>query len=234
MLRRIRVEPRRELYEAARDFFYLLERGYGRKTSLDMVSSRWLLSRYERLLLYRSLYPTSVSGARIRKRLSPSALKGRVVVVDGFNVVSTVASAMIGDTLVEGNDGFIRDLAATVRKVKAAPPYFSSLAVAASLLSRLGPSRQIWVFDSQISRSAEFLSAARLYGEAILSKNADKEVATLSRTLKGVAASSDSVIIDMVEECFDLGGEAARAVAPENIVTLRSVLENIFGCLSRI
>ena len=230
-LERIVVKPRPGLFEAARDFFFLLERGYGRKPALDLVSSRRLLSKTERLLLYRSVHPSWVAASRSSKRLEPGTIRGARVVVDGFNVISTVASAIIGDTLIRGNDGFIRDLAATRRKVKSSPIYFLSMNVAAEALARLEPESQVWVFDSQISRSASFAAAVEAWATPVLSRNADATVVELAN--KGyVAVTSDSVILDRVDAAFDLGGFLAQKISPDAVVDLSAPLREMEECLS--
>lgn len=228
---RIVVKPRPDLFEAARDFFFLLERGYSRKPALDLISSRRLLSKTERLLLYRSVHPSGVAASRASKRLEPGMIRGTRVAVDGFNVISTVASAIIGDTLIRGNDGFIRDLAATRRKVKASPIYFLSMNVAAEALARLEPESQVWVFDSQISRSASFAAAVEVWATPVLSRNADATVVELAN--KGyVAVTSDSVILDRVDAAFDLGGFLAQKISPNAIVDLSVPLREMEECLS--
>jgi len=216
---RIRVRPRREVFEAARDFLYLLDRGYGRKAALDLVSSRWRLSRVERLLLYRSIYPLCTALRRRARLVTPGRVAGRRVVVDGFNVVSTAASALLGDTLVEGVDGVVRDLAATVRKVKPSPIYYDALIVALAALQRLSPLDAVWVFDSQISMSATFSEIAGRWWRSELSRSADRRVIEVAG--QGyIVATSDSVILDRAGSLLDLGGYIARTISPWSIVRL--------------
>ncbi len=219
---RIRINPRYEVFEAARDFLYLLNRGYSRKAALNLVSSRWLLSRIERLLLYRSIYPLCVALQRRTRLIAPREVRGRRIVVDGFNIVSTAASALLGDTLIEGNDGVVRDLAATVRKVKPSPIYYDALLTALALLSRLSPLDAVWVFDSQISMSASFAEIAGRWWRSELSRKADRRVIEMAG--RGyIAATSDSVIIDNVNALLDLGGYIARIVSPHTILSMTSV-----------
>ncbi|PLJ77304.1 DUF434 domain-containing protein [Infirmifilum sp. SLHALR2] len=217
----IRLSPRRELFEAAADFYYLLNRGYNRKLILDLVTSRYSLSRLERLCLYRSVFSKSVSNLRRAKLVKVGALNeyGKLV-IDGFNQVSTVASALIGDTLVASTDGLVRDLAATNRKVTLCPLYVSALYFLLSILSRLFKGDVVIVFDSQVSWSKHFAEIARelcklqsLNCTALLSNKADLTVVVQAK--EGIpVASSDSVIVDRVARVFDLAGELGKIISP--------------------
>jgi len=223
---RIRVGIRRDLIEAARDLSYLLNRGYGRKTSLNMVTSRYKLSKIERLFLYRCIYPQDVSKARSSKVVSD--IKGLNIAVDGFNVLSTVQSALLSDTLVLSTDGFIRDLAATVRKVRVSPLMLSSLVIAASCLAKEEVNHTLFVYDSQVSKSLEICNLTKkildglgVNGRCILASRTDKYLMSFKDY---VVSSSDSVILDRAEKLYDLGGRIALMEAPEDIIDINRYL----------
>ncbi len=214
---------RKEFEEAAIDYFYLLSRGYNSSSALDLVTARYQLTKFERLALYRSIYPPEVAELRRSKTLLPRQVRGEELIIDGFNVLTVVSSALMGEQLLLGVDGFVRDLSSLRRKVKVTPVLLSSLSITVMALARLKPSEVTFVFDSQISRSALASTTAKdllrnfdVKGTAILVRKADKT----SIELKGVVCSADSVILDRAERLFDLGGYLANIISPENIFSL--------------
>ena len=106
---------------AAIDFHYLLNRGFPRKTSLELIGNRYALSFDQRHLLHRGIFSDSDATARKGKRVSLQRLRNRKVAIDGHNVLITVEAALTGRPLVSSNDGFIRDisgLSGNFRKTK--------------------------------------------------------------------------------------------------------------------
>jgi hypothetical protein len=65
---------RREVVEAARDYRFLLDRGYPRKPSLDLVAARYMLDRKEKMLLYRCVHSSKDAGLVRGKLLPPSGI----------------------------------------------------------------------------------------------------------------------------------------------------------------
>jgi len=223
---RIRVGIRKELVEAAKDLLYLLNRGYGRKSSLNLVTSRYRLSKVERLLLYRGIYPYEVSKIRYSKMVND--IENLSIVIDGFNVLSTVQSALLSDTLILCTDNFIRDIAATVRKIKVSPLLLSSLVIVISYLAREKVRYALFVYDSQVSRSLEIcnltkkiLETMNVNGNCILANRTDKYLMSFDNY---VVASSDSVILDKVGRLYDVGGKIALNVAPEDVISINNYL----------
>lgn len=220
---RINLRFSSDLVNAGVDFFWLLERGYNRKMALDTVTARWHLSRVERVALYRTVFDSTTSLMRRRKL---KKCKGDMLAVDGFNVLSTVQSALIGDTLLLASDGFVRDLAANIRKVRVSPLLYTSLCVLLMYVYRtVQPDKLIIVFDSQVSRSGEFaLLAERLLkklgleGTALVDASADNRLIQLREEY--AIATSDSVLIDRADVVDDLGGRVASLVAKERIIEL--------------
>lgn len=227
-VRPIRVETRKELHEAAKDFYYLLNRGYRRQPALDLVTSRYSLSKLERLCLYRCIFQEAVNMERRRKLITPSLLREHdMLVVDAFNQVSTVASALAGDTLVLSTDGFVRDLAATNRRIVFSPLYVSALYILVRYLARVFGKLTVFVFDSQVSWSQHFAVTAEqlcrhqgLECTTLLSPKADSAVIEASRRTAPVS-TSDSVIIDRVNLLFDAGGELGKIISPCSILELK-------------
>lgn len=223
ILRRINLKLSDQLINAGIDFFWLLERGYNRKSALDAVTARWGLNKVERLALYRTVFDLATSSARRRKLRE---CREEMLAVDGFNVLSTVQSALLGDTLLLASDGFVRDLAATIRKVRVNSLLCISLYILLMYVRRVvQPKELIIVFDSQVSRSGEFallvaklLKRLGLEGTALADARADNYLIQLRKEY--VIATSDSVLIDRVDAVDDLGGRVASLIAKERVIDL--------------
>ncbi|MEM1690104.1 MAG: DUF434 domain-containing protein [Thermofilaceae archaeon] len=222
----IRIHLTRRLLEAGVDFLYLLERGYNRDAALNVVTARWNLSRLERLVLYRGVFDRSTSHERASKHLqNPSSLA-----IDGFNVLSTVQSALVGDSLILATDGFVRDLSATVRKVRVSPVLASALSLMLHYIARLGAHEVFIVFDAQVSRSGELSRLTQelmrnfnLKGSSITSSKADSFLISCSGEY--AVATSDSLLLDSVARAIDLGGLISCHIAEENIINLKILIE---------
>lgn len=194
--------------EAVGDLRYLLERGYGRISSLKFVGDRHNLNKEQRLLLYRGVYPHEMAAARLEKLVPPASLDGRRLAVDGYNVLITVKGALRGALVYLSDDGFVRDsseMHSSASKEDLSEPLRLTLAS----LKSLRPSGTFFIFDRLISRSGELskqvameMKEFGLNGGASTATSADFEV--LKRG--DVVASSDSVVIDKAHEVFDLAG----------------------------
>lgn len=189
-----------------------------------MVTSRYGLNSLERMLLYRSIFSREESSRRMRRKVPPEGISGEKLAIDGFNVVSTVQSSLIGDILVRGTDSFIRDLSAYVRKVRVSSTLISALTITAMYLRSLEPGEVTVVYDSQVSKSltmsrmtARLLDRLGIRGKSMVVRKAD----SLLLNLHGwIIASSDSLILEKASGAFDLGGRIAVAVRPEKIIDM--------------
>lgn len=215
------------MIEGGIDFSFLLERGYNRRAALDIVTARWRLSRLERLALYRGVFDTTTSRTREAKTVrNPTRLA-----VDGFNVLSTIQSALLGDSLILATDGFVRDLAATLRKIRVTPTLVSALTLALNYVIKLGISELIIVFDAQISKSGELakfsqgaLGRMGLKGTSLTSSRADTLLVSFSEEY--TVATSDSLLLDRVGSALDLGGLVSSLVAEENVINLKDPIKS--------
>ena len=225
------------LVEAAVDFLFLLERGYDRRSALSLVTGRWKLSRLERLALYRCVFSYTTSKRRISKLTYLDDLA--MLAIDGFNVLSTVQASLLGDTLLLATDGFVRDLSASMRKIRVSPLLASSLAITLSYLSRYSLEHVVIVLDAQVSRSGELASTARrlmerlsMRGSAVTCRKADTHLLRLSEDY--TIATSDSVIIDKASRIVDLGGLLASRIAAEKVINLGGVISSRVAEVARL
>ena len=93
--------------EAAEDFRYLLNRGYNRNSSLKLVSDRYNLSKDERNFLIRAVFSDREAEERRKKLVNIEEIRGKRVVIDGYNVLITVENVLKGENIIFCDDGLL-------------------------------------------------------------------------------------------------------------------------------
>jgi hypothetical protein len=163
------MKLRDEIRDAFIDYKYFLNRNYSRKIALDAVTTRYSLTKLERLLLYRCVH-SDYEIETIRRKISYE----REVVIDGYNLALTLLSAINGEEVFLCDDGFFRDLG--LGKYKNSNLIIDALIIISEYCEKLNLTCEI-ILDSQISKSGEI--ASELRKKNIMAKTvnkADKEV----------------------------------------------------------
>jgi len=214
------------LAEAITDFRYLLSRGYHREGALKFVGDRYQLSRQQRLLLYRAIYDKRTADIHRGKLLPPSAVRGRRLAIDGYNVLITIESIFRGRLVILCDDGFVRDISAVHGRHKPTDTTTQALRALLGLLLELKPRYTVFSYDAQVSFSGELAAQTRkllqeygLAGEAHAVKQAD--LFTLQHG--EVISSSDAVLIRKANKLVDLAGEIARRSLKEKLPTTKQI-----------
>ena len=213
------------LQDAAIDFHYLLNRGFPRKTSLELIGNRYGLSFDQRHILHRGIFSDSDAKARKGKRVSLQSLRNRKVAIDGHNVLITVEAALAGRPLVLSNDGFVRDISGLSGNFKKTKLTDEAISLALDVLKRARPLYSLFLFDAPISKSGllayevrEHLKKKGLPGEALAIQVPEKVLFEFS----GIIATSDTAIIDRSEAVFDLAGIVIKnRIRAGSLVTLK-------------
>ena len=113
------------LREAVADLSWLLGRGYAIVSAVKLVGDRWSLTERQRLAVRRAACSDAALAGRLERRMSAEEVDGRVLLIDGFNVVTTVEAALGGGIVLGCRDGTFRDIAGvhgTYRKVAETMP----------------------------------------------------------------------------------------------------------------
>ena len=201
------------LQQAARDFRYLLNRGYPRQASLNLVGNRYDLEAEARQILHRGVFAGEVAAARRAKLWALADLAGQPLALDGHNVLITLESALRGLTLVAADDGFIRDVAQLSRAYRDSPVTRQALALLAVYLRSRHPGPLTILYDAPMKRSGELAGQTResfaaqgLYVEARAVPVPEEELLAFP----GPVATSDTQLIDAKEVVVDLVGEIIR------------------------
>ncbi len=204
--------------QAFYEYRFLLARGYTPEAALEALRRRHSLGRRQLILLRRCIHPPELD-QRVRSRLlTPRALRGERLAVDGFNQLATVYAGLTGHPVYRCSDGLTRDsmLSGPKPVVKHAEQLAKLLAAA---LKTLHLSEAVVVLDSQPSRSGEAAAAMRSHGvRARVSPRADTELLNLAH--RGYAvATSDVVIASRAAKLFDLAGYMLRLMGAGRAVT---------------
>ncbi|MDT7889604.1 MAG: DUF434 domain-containing protein [Desulfurococcales archaeon] len=215
------------LIEAAKDYKYLLNRGYPATSSLNLVVARYQMSRRERSLLLRCVHRDEYSEKILRSIVTKNNLSGSNLLIDLLNVSTTLIAFLEGECLYKCDDGLIRDLGGSrywkgkkERALEAINMIKEHLATAKPakiylVLDRLAP------MSSYILKQAmEIFRSSNFDVEGILSERADREIIELSKNLRDITcivATSDSLILEKADHIYDLAGEIISSANPEKI-----------------
>lgn len=216
------------LRQAAQDFRYLLERGYPREASLNLVGNRYGLDKKDRQILHRGVFAPSMVQERRAKLRRLSELPGVPLALDGHNVLITLECALRGFPVVLADDGFFRDIAQLSRAFCFSPESEQALILLAGYLQAHLPGPVLVLYDAPLSRSGEL---ARRTRELFAAQGIRAEVRAVPVPEKellvfpGAVATSDTHLIDACQELVDLAGEIILQEAGQGrgfrIITLK-------------
>lgn len=195
------------LCRATTDLSLLLSRGYALKSSLMLVGDRYSLTARQRVAVGRCACSDQQLAGRNKTQYSTISIQNKTLLLDGYNILITLESALSGGYIFRGRDGCIRDLAGihgTYRKVTETIP---ALELIGQTLKTLNIQKAVWYLDSPVSNSGRLKtilgSLFRNYpfeNEIQLIPNPDKELAAAEHCI----ATSDSAILDQCQQWFNL------------------------------
>lgn len=201
--------------KAAIDFRYLLNRGYPRKATLELVGNRYTLTSVERDLLHRGVFSDTDARSRKEKRISINKICNQNLGIDGHNVLITIEAGLSGRPLVLGDDGFMRDISGLSGNFKRSEITEKALSLITQTIKRLKPRYTLILFDAPISMSGRLaqevkrsLDKEEISGDAMAVKVPEK----ILIGFPGVIATSDTAIIDQSKKVFDLAGYILKQI----------------------
>jgi len=212
---------REDVIKAAKDYKYLLNRGYNQKGALDFVTSRYMLTPTERALLLRCVHRDDEAHA-IRRKLVES-IEGRKLIIDGYNTLLTLVSVFEGRYVYLCDDCIVRDLRSSYIKDFSSPLIVKAISELASFIKMLRPEHVVVILDKNVSwsaRHAEVIRSIVPEFEVKLAKKADIEViASL-----GIISSSDFVILSRARYVFDAAGKIIANKFRDRIVRFDKII----------
>jgi len=201
-------EAQEKLLHALEDLYYLLGRDYPLKASLALAGNRYQLVKRQ----LQALQGMACSANELRQRknteLSPAELKDKTILLDGFNVLIILETALSGGFVFEGLDGCFRDISSVHGSYRTVQTTEEALMLTGKTLQQLQLQKVIWVFDAPISNSGKLKSfcyeIAQKHGfpwEIILDNHPDKYLINN----KGLVCSSDGWVLNECTAWFNLG-----------------------------
>ncbi len=195
------------LVAATADLSWLLTRGYADKAALKLVGDRHGLDKRQRTAVWRCACSDQQQAGRAERQRAPESVPGQALHIDGFNVLTTIESALSGGVILKARDGCFRDMASmhgTYRKVEETLP---ALHLVGSFLEQINPGPVTWLLDRPVANSGRLrqamLETADTRGwswQVELAANPDK----LLIEGNAVVASADSAVLDRTRAWMNL------------------------------
>jgi hypothetical protein len=212
------------LRQAVADLSWLLTRGYSDNAALKLVGDRFELRERQRKAVLQSSCPEQSLERRQKTQLRANELRGQVLYLDGFNVLTTIESALAGGIIPVGRDGCYRDLASMHGNYRKVQETERAVDLIGQVIAGTDASAARWYLDKPVSNSGRLAQLIRAFGsqngwnwEAELVNDPDAVLATAD----GVVCSADSQVLDRCARWFNLAAEVvSRHVPSASVVRL--------------
>lgn len=197
---------------AVQNLRYLLNQGYPRESAVNFVSNHYRLPLNQRHLLARCVFSKLEVAKHRRKSVRASAVRGKHLGVDGYNVLITLESILTRKQVVRCDDDYIRDLRAIFGKYRISHATMRALAELLRIIARAKPSHVEFLFDKQVSRSGELSGMVRRRLEQAGLKGNAQAIGGVDLKLRSfdVVASSDRAIIRRAKAIWDIPAELLK------------------------
>jgi hypothetical protein len=206
---------------AVADFSWLLGRAYAPVSALKLVGDRWRLTERQRQAVRRAACSDCARDRRIASQVKRSALTGKDVLIDGFNVLTTIEAALGGAVVLACRDTAYRDIAGihgSYRKVAETIPALERLV---TVLAGLAVRQCRWLFDRPVSNSGRIrslvLNLAAQHGVDWSVELVDDPDPLLCESLE-IVATADSAILDGGPPWLNLARIAIETACPRAMV----------------
>jgi hypothetical protein len=209
---------------AVADLSWLFSRGYATVSALKLVGDRWSLTERQRQAVRRSACSDDARERRRAHHVTVDDIAGKVLVIDGFNVLTTVEAALGGAVVLICRDATCRDIAGihgNYRKVAETLPALEKLV---TVLATLGVRQTRWLFDRPVSNSGRVRSLMlNMAAERSLDWSVElvDDPDPLLSSSDEIVATSDSAILDAGPTWFNLARLTIETTCPDaNVVDL--------------
>ncbi|MBH1941344.1 DUF434 domain-containing protein [Mobilitalea sibirica] len=208
------------LKKAQSDLLYLLEQGYPIKSASTFVGNHYMLSERQRLAIVRATATRDVISER-RLKLCEHIPEGKVVLLDGLNLIITLEVALSYSTLIRCMDGTIRDLAGLRGTYRLIDKTDGAILLIGNMLRKMMIGQACFYLDSPVSntgrlkmRILELLKDFPYEVTVELVHNAD---AILNK--KKYVITGDSIVLNRCNSWINLVAQIIDEELPElNIV----------------
>ncbi len=147
-------EHHQRLCRATADLCWLLSRGYAGQSALKLVGDRYCLVARQRTAIGRAACSRQEAARRAAHRIEPGGQRGRILWLDGYNVLTTIEAALAGGVILGCCDGTCRDMASMHGSYRKVAETLPALEIIGRVLDQLGPAECLWLLDRPVSNSA--------------------------------------------------------------------------------
>jgi len=208
--------------EACKDMNYLLTRGFAERSSVQLVGNRYKLNARQQQVLQGMSASQQQIDLRLKTKVSAEDLMDKTVIIDGFNLLIILESALSGAYVFKGLDDCYRDIAGVHGTYKRVNQTLKVLNLVGDYLEKQNVKKVIWILDKPVSNSGrlkgilyETASELNYNWDVILENNPDKVVAESPH----IGVSSDAWVLDRLGCWYNLAGEIIESFKPtEEIV----------------
>jgi hypothetical protein len=191
------------LRAAVHDLAWLLSHDYAINSALKLVGDRYQLNERQRIAVMRCTCSDQSLELRRSREVAAVDLRDKALIIDGYNVLTTVEAALGGGVLLRGRDGCLRDMASMHGHYKRVAETAPALEHIGQTLAALASARIEVLLDSPVSNSGRLKTMVRQLGEEhawwgaaawtiTLVQDPDPLLAMSSE----IVATADSVILD--------------------------------------
>lgn len=138
---------------AASDLAWILTRGYPGKAAVKLVGDRYALTARQRAAVQRTTVGDVTRDERLGRRVEPAAVCGETLLVDGYNALLTVESALGGGVVLASRDSAYRDMSSMRGHYKHVDQTRAALELIGGFLDEIGCAAVAWYLDRPISNS---------------------------------------------------------------------------------
>lgn len=202
---------------AAHDLSWLLSRDYAITAALKLTGDRYQLDARQRIAVRRSACSDQARAHRLARRRDPAQLRGRVLLIDGFNVLTTLEAALGGAVILAGRDGCYRDMEGIHGSYRDVPETRAAFDLLIDYTAFLGVGRCSVLLDRPVSHSGalkalllEICAERGASWEITLVNDPDREL----RSAQECVATADSAVIDAAAGWLNLAREIIVRAVP--------------------
>jgi len=206
------------LRAAVYDFCWLLSRGYNDHSALKIVGDRYALAKRQRTAVSRVSCSDVALCERRAKLVQPEQIRGAVLNLDGFNLLTTIEAALSGGVVLGCRDASFRDLASVHGTWRRVSETARALELISRMIAALEPAECRWYLDRPVSNSGRLRALLLNHAASVqlpwtveLVNDPDQ---VLSQA-EGIAVTSDSQIINRCKAWFNFG----RLIVEEHIAS---------------
>jgi len=192
-----------DLRKAVVDFSLLLSRGYATPSAIKLVGDHFNLTERQRTAVQRASCSDQAMEIRAKSEVQLPQIANQPLLIDGYNILTTLETALSGGPIFACRDGCLRDMASihgTYRKVEETIP---ALKLLGEFLAGANAAPIKILLDSPVSNSGRLkavIEEANSDWNVQLVANPDPILAASDQ----IVVSADSVILDAAKRWLNL------------------------------